>query len=215
MRLNKLDILFFLSHVTYDTKSWGVGFLKEDLEILTIPKAAEYCSVTRMTMWRWVKSGNLRASVTPGGHHRILKEDLETFLREKGMGPMAGKHFPTQRILIVDDDPIIRDVLSRMLSRRRFKTEVAADGFEAGVRLMQFKPNLMILDLMMPGMDGFEVCERVKKDPMTAHIKILVLTGYGRDDYREQVMASGADGFLAKPVHQDEIFQCIGNLIGD
>ncbi len=182
-------------------------------DILTIPEAAKYCATDRTTMWRWVKSGNLMVSVTPGGHHRIVKEDLESFMREHGMYPMARKYFPRKRILIVDDDPLIRKALSMAFSARKYETEVAADGFEAGIKVMQFKPDLIILDLIMPGMDGFEVCNLIKKDSNLSHIKILVLTGYDSEENKEKIMKAGADCFLVKPADEEKLLQNIEGLL--
>jgi len=182
--------------------------------ILTIPEAAKYCAVDRVTLWRWVKSGLLRVSVTPGGHHRIVKDDLESFLVEKGMYPLAAKRFPGNRVLIVDDDPTVRKVTSEMLTHHQYETETAGDGFEAGVKVVQFKPDLLILDLIMPRMDGFEVCRYLKKDPTTSGIKILILTGYDTGKHREHVMAAGADDFLAKPVEVDILIRHMEDLLG-
>jgi excisionase family DNA binding protein len=182
--------------------------------ILTIPEAAKYCAVDRVTMWRWAKSGLLRTSVTPGGHHRITKEDLESFLIEKGMYPLSTKSFPGNRILIVDDDAVVRESTSEILSRYKYETETAGDGFEAGVKVAQFKPGLVILDLIMPRMDGFEVCRYLKKDPTTSGIKILALTGFDTGEYREKIMAAGADDFLAKPVAADDLIEHMEILLG-
>ncbi len=190
------------------------GYLSVEKNILTIPEAAKYCAVDRVTMWRWVKSGLLRASVTPGGHHRIVKEDLESFLVEKGMYPLAAKRFPGNRVLIVDDDPTVRKVMRETLTQHQYETETAGDGFEAGVKVVQFKPDLLILDLIMPRMDGFEVCRYLKKDPTTSGIKILVLTGFDTLKHREQIMAAGADDFLAKPVEPDILIRHMEDLLG-
>ena len=190
--------------------------MTENKDILTIPQAAKYCSVGRTTMWRWAKSGLIRVWVTPGGHHRILKNDLESFLtKDKKSSPIADKYFPIKSILIVDDDPMILKVLSKALSEHKYRTEIALDGFEAGVKLMQFMPDLIILDLIMPKIDGFEVCEQMKNDPMTSHIKILVLTGYDTEENRKQIMKSGADDFVVKPVEMDTLLQHIKGLLGD
>ena len=183
-------------------------------DILTIPEAARHCAVDRVTMWRWVKSGLLRASVTPGGHHRIVKDDMESFLMEKGMYPLSTKSFPGNRVLIVDDDPMIRKTLGETLAFYKYKTETAGDGFEAGVKVVQFKPDLLILDLIMPRMDGFETCRYLKKDPTTSGIKILVLTGFDTGKHREQIMAAGADDFLAKPVEPDILIRHMEDLLG-
>ena len=188
--------------------------MKTQDEILTIPQAAEHCSVTRMTMWRWVKSGLLRASVTPGGHHRVLKEDLEAFLIQSGMSPLASKHFPRNKVLIVDDDPYIQKALRKLLTSFQYETEIAGSGFEAGIKVTQFKPDLVILDLIMPGMDGFEVCRLLKMDPGTSGIKILALTGYGTEENCERIMEAGADDLLMKPVDTETLIPRIEKLLG-
>ncbi len=185
-----------------------------DNEVLTIPKAARLCSVTRMTMWRWVKSGLIKVSVTPGGHHRIYRRDLERFLIKSGMYPGSDKNLHSNRVLIVDDDALIRKVLSRALRDHHFVTQTAVNGFEAGIKTMQFQPDLIVLDLVMPDMDGFEICRLIKQEPLTAGIKIVVLTGYNAPADREKAVGAGADAYLVKPVEQDVLLQQIKALLG-
>lgn len=203
-----------MTYVTYYTLMQRDLIVKKTHEILTIPRAAEYCSVTRMTMWRWVKSGLLKVSVTPGGHHRVLKEDLESFLIQNGMSPLAHKHFPRNKILIVDDDLSVQKVLQQLLTASGYETEIAGGGFEAGIKVAQFLPDLVILDLIMPGMDGFEVCRLLKKDPTIHGIKILALTGYDTEENRGKIMNAGADDLLFKPVDLKILILHIEKLLG-
>ena len=181
--------------------------------LFTIPQAAKYCSISRTTLWRWVKSGKLKASLTPGGHYRILKKDMESFILEKGMYPLANNQSQSNRILIVDDDPQIRDMLTKALSGKKYETEVASSGFEAGARIVRFRPGLVILDLVMPEMDGFEVCRQIKENPDTSHIKVLALTGYDTRENREKIMKAGADGYLTKPVEHTALLQHVEDLL--
>jgi len=153
-------------------------------KLFTIPQAAKNCEVSRWTIWKYVKSGDLKASTTPGGHHRILKEDLESFARERGIYPFGNGGSETKKVLIVDDDPDIRELFARMLSHKEYRVETASDGFEAGARVATFKPGVIVLDLVMPGMDGFEVCRHIKEDPDTSGIKILAVTGYDTKENR-------------------------------
>jgi len=183
-------------------------------DILTIPEAANYCAVDRVTMWRWVKSGLLKVSVTPGRHHRILREDLESFLISNEMYPLATKSFPRNRVLIVDDDIILQKTLSEALSFYKYETETASDGFEAGIKISQFNPDLMILDLIMPGMDGFDVCRYIRNNPMISDIKILILSGYDTRKNRDQIIEAGADDILGKPVEEEILIQHIEKLMG-
>ena len=176
-------------------------------EIFTVPQAAKHCAIGRVTLWKYVKSGELKASLTPGGHYRILKKDLEAFARQKGMYPLANYEPPGKKILIVDDDPAIREIIERTLSACQYQTETAAEGFEAGVKVPTFQPGLIILDLHMPGKDGFEVCRQIKQNPATSHIKILIITGYDSEENQDRIVAEGADGYLAKPFKNDTLLR--------
>lgn len=174
-------------------------------EIFGVTRAAKYCAVSRGTLWKHIKSGALKASMTPGGHYRIVKRDLDAFAREKGMYPLGSYQPEEKKILIVDDDPEIRDLFETFLSAEGYKIETASDGFEAGVKVTKFNPSLIILDLFMPGMDGFEVCRRIRADPANRDTKILVITGYDSKESRQQSMEAGADDYLAKPGAKDTL----------
>ncbi len=182
-------------------------------EIFSIPQAAKRCAISRWTLMKCVNSGELQASRTPGGHYRILKEDLEDFIIKKKMYPLVQKRFSNKRILIVDDDPKVQKLLTAMLSTKKYETETASSGFEAGAKVVKFNPGLIILDLFMPEMSGFEVCKQIKKDSETSHIKILVLTGYDNKENREKIMKAGADDYIAKPVMRDVLLRHVEDLL--
>ena len=91
--------------------------------------------------------------------------------------------------------------------------EVAADGFEAGIKVMQFKPDLIILDLFMPLMDGFQVCRKLKNDPTMSDIKVLILTGYDTKENRDRIKKSGADSLLSKPVKKKTLLWRVEELL--
>ena len=195
-------------------------------DFYTIPEAAKVCSVGRTTMWRWVKSGYLKASMTLGGQHRILKTELESVLAERGgyslpgtdIAPKpesSGRPLSPKKILIADDDPDIRKIMTRFLSAEDYEVEVASDGFGAGARVMDFKPDLLVLDLIMPGMDGFEVCKRIKKNPRTSHIKVLAVTGYNTEENRGKIIKAGADGYLTKPIEKHRLIKEAERLLAE
>jgi len=137
-----------------------------------------------------------------------LNREKNAFVRTLRNHQPAGK-----KILIVDDDPEIRDLLSKMLSCVEYETEVASSGFEAGAKVVKFKPVLIILDLIMPEMSGFEVCKKIKGDPDTSHIKVLAITGYDTEENREKIMKAGADDYMAKPVKRDLLIRHIEDLL--
>jgi len=184
-------------------------------DLLSIPQAAKYCSLSRGTIWKYVKSGELKASLTPGRQYRIISKDLELFMREKGMYPFAQYQPASKKILIVDDDSQIQKVLTNVLSAQKYETAVASDGFEAGVKVTEFKPGLIILDLFMPGMDGFEVCKRIKENPLSSQIKILAITGYDTEENKARILKAGADGYMAKPFLKGELLQQIEDLLNN
>ena len=184
-----------------------------DKNIYTIPQAAEVCSVSRGTVWRWVKTGKLRAAVTAGGHHRIMKDDLFEFTQLRNFAPPATESTDTKRILIVDDDPKIIKLLKRVLSGKGYELEHASDGFEAGLKLRKFNPHLVILDLIMPAMDGFDVCSYLKKNPDTEKIKIVAISGFDTEDNRHRILNCGADLFLPKPLDIQKIKKEIERLL--
>jgi len=182
-------------------------------EIFSIPKAAKRCAISRWTLMKCVNSGELKASRTPGGHYRILKEDLEGFIIKKKMYPLVHNRSLNKRILIVDDDTQVQKLLTVMLSSKKYETETASSGFEAGAKVVKFKPGLIILDLFMPEMSGFEVCRQIKKNPETSHIKILALTGFDSEENMKRIMEAGADGYMAKPIKQDALLGHIEDLL--
>ena len=89
----------------------------------------------------------------------------------------------------------------------------AADGFEAGLRTATFRPDLLILDLVMPNMDGFRVCEAIRTSPDTRHIRILVVTGYPDQENIDRALRSGADCCMAKPFAVRELKQKVAELL--
>jgi excisionase family DNA binding protein len=179
----------------------------------TIPEAAEFCVVGRTTMWRWVKSGKVKATAGPGGHHRISTDDLHAFARQHGFAPVSGSSFAGARILIVDDDAAIRDILFQIFIKSGYLATTAVDGFDAGVKVSEFKPEIILMDLMMPGMDGVETCRRIKDNPDTAGIRVLIMTGFDTLEHREQVDQAGADGYLPKPIGKEVLLEKVQTLL--
>ena len=181
---------------------------------LTIPDVAELCSMDRSTVYRWVSSGKIKSFSTPGGHRRIQRNDLQTFFNENGIPiELEGAEKRKTKILIVDDDSSVQKYLAKIVSGPLIEIDFASDGFEAGTKLFSFQPQLMILDLFMPNMDGFEVCRYIKENPETQKIKILVLTGEGTEENKKKVMSLGADGFLPKSSRKEEVLHCVEKLL--
>jgi excisionase family DNA binding protein len=134
------------------------------LTFITTSKAAKICGVARTTISKWIDKGALKAFVTPGGHRRIIEQHLMDFLRKKSIQPTS-KFEEKKRILIVDDNPYDIRLLEAAFLPASDKYEVysANSGFQAIYKIGEVKPHIVILDIVMPDMNGFEVCERIKK----------------------------------------------------
>jgi excisionase family DNA binding protein len=168
---------------------------------LTTFEISEICEVNPTTVQNWVKEGKLKAHVTPGGHRRIRREDLMSFMKEFGMPIPAELADPPPFILIVDDEKLVIELLTDVMHSGDEELEVAGaqSGVEALLMIGERKPDLLILDIMMPGMNGIEVCRKLKAGAATRNLKIVAITGGQDSEARERILAAGADLFFAKP----------------
>lgn len=187
------------------------------MEILTVAQAAKYCNVSTETIINWLKTGGLSALKTETGHRRIKKDDLDKFLKEKGVPlPAEAKTRERKKILVVDDDRIIVETIVQALEEDDYGYDLisAADGFEAGLQVSHFKPDLIILDIMMPDINGYEVCRKIKSNPAERDIKIVVLSAYLDAEAFEQMKSSGADACFSKPLPLSQLKREVAKLLG-
>jgi len=181
--------------------------------LITVGQAARHCQVSLPGFKRWIRAGRLAAFRTPGGHYRIQVREFQRFLKQYGMPNYYSAGAAEIRILVVDDETEIVDLLMDFLvgDPRRFKLETATDGYEALIKVGAFKPSLLILDVVMPRLDGVEVCRRLKANPETRTIKILGITGY--PGAIPGLLEAGADACLAKPLDLLEVKQGLDRLL--
>lgn len=163
---------------------------------------ARICCVTPTTVIRWIEDGLIPAFKTVGGHRRVRRDDLERVCGERGIPFTVPTGSEVGRILVIDDEPVVLDLVRDVVKElsHQFDVEVARDAFDAGRSVALFRPQLIFLDLMMPGVDGFEVCTRLKRDPATTHTEIIAITGYYTDSNMERIQAAGAAACLKKPL---------------
>jgi excisionase family DNA binding protein len=171
----------------------------------TTSEVAKYCAVTNDGVLKWIKSGKLRAFSTPGGHYRVSAEDFRAFL-EKYDIPVDEAFFsgtPRERsVLVVDDEPAIREIVRRLLKEvePEMRVEEACDGYEASIKIGSMMPDLVILDVMMPRVDGISLCRSIRENPKTQHIKVLAITAFPEQDNVKKMYEAGADLCLIKPL---------------
>jgi len=155
----------------------------------------------------WIDSGLLKAHRTPGGHRRVAVADLLDFLREHEMPvPVQLETKPT-RVVVVDDEPAMTQMISKAIRAQHpdFEVAEAHDGFRAGAIVATLKPDVVILDLRMPGMDGFEVCQMIKSQEATRRATVIAVTAYPSEESNQRILSCGAKTCLPKPLDLDEL----------
>jgi excisionase family DNA binding protein len=167
---------------------------------------SQICGVNPTTVQNWVKGKRLRAFQTPGGHRRVSLEDLVSFMKEFGMPIPADLSQDPPLIMLVDDEKDILELLEGVMTSgdEEIRVAIAQSGVEALLLIGENKPSLLVLDIMMPGMNGFDVCQKLKSNPSTHNIKIVALTGDHDPAIRERVLRAGADLFFTKPIDVNE-----------
>ena len=180
----------------------------ESKKYLTPAEVAKRMMVSPITVRGWSQKGLLESEVTPGGHRRYRVEVVERFA--KTWNP-AGNDGPI-RILIVDDDQTLVGFLCELLSDPDIDTvlEVASNGFEAGQKVLAFRPDVILLDLMMPGIKGVDVCRQIKEMPGNGHIRVLAMSGYLTAQREQELLSAGAEKCFTKPLDTDILLQVIG-----
>ncbi len=169
--------------------------------------------VSPATLRAWAAKGWLVAQLTAGGHRRFLRCDLEDFAARRGLrllAPSAQVQRIPLRVLVVDDDPSFSHFLRELLQLQGFSVVLAGDGFAAGRQVESFKPDVLLLDLKMPGLNGFDVCQEIKTNPITRHIRIIAVTGFASAQNRRLILAAGAETCLAKPFQSHELLALLG-----
>jgi len=176
-------------------------------EFLTPAEAAHRLRVSPITLRSWAEKGLIQVQVTAGGHRRYPLAEIERLLQRQ----RQPENSPL-RIMVVDDDPFILALLQKFLSSQvtPVSIETANDGFEAGRKLASFKPDVLLLDLMMPKMDGFDVCRQIKNDPATAFIRVIAMSGNPDQENVERILSLGAETCLSKPIDTAELLTTLG-----
>lgn len=180
--------------------------------IYTTHDIARLVNADISTVSSWIDQNKLAAYRTPGGHRRVARENLMAFLKKYGMP--APEQRSDLRVLVVEDDPDFRRALTRMVQTVPGVTvREAEDGFSAGRKVEEFKPDVVLLDLMLPGIDGFKVCREIRRDPALTETRVIVVSGHDTPENRRRVQEAGADAFLAKPLGLPKIKGLILSLL--
>ncbi len=176
-------------------------------------EAARICHVTHHSIKNWIKQGLIRASRTPGGHYRILEHDLDTFREQYDMFPREKK--PTKkRVMVVDDDPDALALMGNILTDEGYELIKVSNATEVGLKAVQMTPDLILLDFLMPEINGFEVCKALRANELTRSIPIMAVTCLTKEEDIERIFECGADEYLPKPFKVDQLQEKVEELIG-
>lgn len=185
------------------------------MKFISTAQAARYCQVSRGSMLRWIREGRLKAATTAGGHHRIQLSELTHLMNQLGLPmPEEMNSVKTHKILIVEDDMPIRRLIEKGLSLLEISVETrsAADGLQAGWHLSRFVPDLILLDLHLPKVDGYEICRLVKSEKVFKQTKVIAISTYSAEK-KQRILEMGADAFLNKPFGLQQIGQAVREIL--
>ncbi len=179
-------------------------------ELFTTGEAAEICRVSQQTIIRCFDSGRLVGFRVPGSKfRRIPRESLMKFMKDNAI-PLEGLETGKKKVLVVDDDNEIVDLMVEVLSRDgRFDVKTATSGYEAGIQTQRFRPDCILLDYMLPDVNGNVVCHTIRKNPDFEHIKIIIVSGVIKQEEIEQLLKSGAQDFVKKPFDINDLIKRI------
>ncbi|MBI4473535.1 MAG: response regulator [Acidobacteria bacterium] len=171
--------------------------------IFTTHEVSKLLHVNPRSVINWIEQDLLPSYRTPGGHRRIRREDLLAFLRKHQIptpAPLVDEEF---NVLIVEDEEEIIEILKSYFQRQGgYRITSASDGISALIEVGRAKPDLLILDILIPGVDGIEVCRRIKADGAN---KSAIIAISGQPDWEKRILQAGADAFMAKPLDLEKL----------
>lgn len=174
--------------------------------VFTTGEAARICKVSQQTIIRCFDSGQLKGFRVPGSRfRRIPRETLHRFMKDNGI-PTDALESGKREVLLVDDDRDLIEVLKNALDADgRFEVRVANTGFDAGMMVKEYRPDIIVLDVMLPDINGRDVCQRVRSDNQLEEVKIICISGMVEPDKIDDLKIAGANDFLQKPFEIDEL----------
>jgi excisionase family DNA binding protein len=174
--------------------------------VFTTGEAAKICKVSQQTIIRCFDNGTLKGFRVPGSKfRRIPREQLYMFMKDNGI-PTDALESSHKKLLIVDDDQDLVDLMEDGFRRDgRFEIRTANNGFDAGMGVKEFRPDLVVLDVMLPDINGKEVCQRVRTDPTMDTVKILCISGMVDASKVDGLKDAGANDFMQKPFSIDDL----------
>jgi len=193
------------------------------VRIFSALEVANICGVVNQTAINWIKNNHLKAFTTPGGQYRIYSEDLVEFLNNRGMRIPAelSDVVPIlntkKKVMIIDDDKDLNEMMKLIFLRKLEDFDIiqAFDGFEAGKLLVSEKPDVIILDIDLPGVNGHLLCAKIKDDKDLNSPVVISISGLDDTFEEEKILSEGADAFFTKPLDFEKLITAMKNLMSE
>ena len=186
------------------------------VQIFSALEVANMCGVVNQTAINWIRNGHLKAFNTPGGQYRVYKDDLITFIRNRGMRVPENLQDDDssanwKSLIIIDDDVGLNNAIASYVHKNMPDLTIlqSFDGFDAGAQLVEKKPGFVLLDLALPGVNGQEICKRIKTDPAFGKPFVMVITALTEDSLEQELYDLGADKFFRKPLVLSDLIDAI------
>ncbi len=185
-------------------------------KFFTTSEAAQMCGVAHTTVIRWIADEKLKAYETPGGHRRIERGDLLSFLKRFNMPVPASLGDGRLKVLAVDDEKLMLSMIRKMFDGCADKVELhmATHGMAALMLIGKIPFDVVILDVAMPDMDGIEVCKALKRNPDTAAMKIIAITGKQMTEEQEEYLHRNTEVLLKKPFSPSVLLKHVDVVCG-
>lgn len=186
-------------------------------EIYSPYDIASICQTGVENVLNWIQDGKIIYFQIPGGHCRVAHDSLERFLEDNRMLKPESWNGSVEkfRVLVVEDDRDLLEIIGELLKNEmRLEVRTEDNGFNAGLQIASWHPDLILLDFVMEGMNGFDVCKKLRENPETIDIPVLALTALTSPENRRAVLNCGVSDFLGKPFSSEDLLKKVRSLLG-
>jgi len=175
---------------------------------------SRFCNVNHRTVLYWINRNKLKAFKTVGGHSRVREDDLRKFFVHHGIPVPDELQESKRHICIIDDEPRILDLMRQVFDDPAYTVTTWDNGIDALMHLGKMPADVILIDIYMPYMDGFEVCRRIRRNPLLGSARIVAVSGELTPEVDERIRASGADDCIAKPFDVDDVRRRVQAMLG-
>lgn len=182
--------------------------------VFTTGEAAKICKVSQQTIIRCFDSGQLKGFRVPGSRFRRIPRDvLYKFMKENGIPTDALESGKRKAVVVDDDEELVELIKDALEADGRFEVRVANNGFDAGMIVKEYRPDIIVLDVMLPDINGKEVCQRIRSDSTLDDCQIICISGMVEADKIDELKEAGANDFVQKPFEVEHLIDSICKLL--